>query len=309
MHFSSFRLRPRNIAAALVTLLVAASLPAQEEPPRPEPTPPPQPATLPAQQTPPPPAATSTQREDLPLPKDIIEQSLHAMGGRDAFHGMTSSFAKAQLQSSRGLVQLEMSWMRPNLILVKQLENATTTATIGFNGEVAWAHDSKGYQILPSEQATLLQREASMFRIVPRMETDLKDLKTIDQVQFAGSNCYKVSGIDFEGAEHFTFFDVADHLVRGAEVVAVGQPTLLSRFSEWKEDQGIKYFSKVDIEQTGSDTINITFTEVKFNTLDESVFALPPEVQAMLKDRQAPTTGPDQPTTAPATLPESREGG
>ena len=146
-----------------------------------------------------------------------------------------------------------------------------------------------------------------MFRMVLHMRDDAKELKTVDQVKFNDADCYKVSAVDKEDHEQFAYFDVKDHLIRGIEATQdspMGQVTSTVKFSEWKQDAGIKYFTKVDIEQMGM-TMTLTFDEVKFNTLEPSVFELPDEVRKMLKDQEAPptTTNPATPTTKPTTRP------
>jgi hypothetical protein len=138
-----------------------------------------------------------------------------------------------------------------------------------------------------------------MLLMVLRMRDDAKSLTTVDQVKFGAFDCYKVSVIDNKDQEQFVLFDVKDDLIRGMETNVAGQGPAIVRFSEWKEAIGIKYFTKVEIEQMGM-TMPLTFDEVKFNTLDASTFALPDEIKQMIKDRDTPATQPSTTPTAPA---------
>ncbi len=311
MNVTAFR--PAAMILTCTLWLVAAAMAvAQDAPPAgdpPAPAPPPAPvATAPAQSQP----APAEPAKNLPSAKDIVWRSIEAMGGREAFDAVKSAATKAEVVGPMGQMTLEMNWMAPNMILVRQTSGDSGGGTsIGSDGTVTWAKGPMDVQILPNEQGKQIQQQASMFLLVQRIESEQKELKTVDQVKFADHDCYRIYGKDNDGIESMFFFDVKDHLIRGGETTMpspMGEMTQTVRFGEWKEDAGIKYFTKLDIEQTGM-SITLTITEVKFNTLNEAMFALPEEVKAMLKEREAapPTTHP-APTTEPE-QPKPSDGG
>jgi hypothetical protein len=240
---------------------------------------------------------------DLPAPRDIIQRSIDAMGGRKAFELIRSAHTLAEVVSPLGQMTLDMSWMAPNKVLVKQISADSGGGIMGSDGMVTWVKGTMGYEIQPNEQAKQIQQQASPFLLVHRIESEHVELKTLDLVRFDGRNCYKIFGKDREGIESAYFFDTEEYLLRGGEMAMpspVGEQTQTNYFREWKQDGGIRYFTRMDVEQAKM-TIKLTITQVKFNTLDESVFALPPEVEGMLKDRE--------PATAPATRPGNRGSG
>jgi hypothetical protein len=285
--------------AALALAHVAGPGALAQDPP---PTQPDATATAPATS----PGSTLPPR-DLPAAKTVIERSIDAMGGRAAFDALKSVATKAEVSGPMAQMSLEMNWMAPNLILVKQAaENSGVGTSIGSDGMVTWAKGPLDCQILPNDQAKQIQQQASMFLLVHRIESEHDELKTIDQVKFGEHDCFKIHGKDRDGIESDFYFDTKEYLIRGGETTMpsqMGEMTQIVRFSEWKQDAGIKYFTRLDIEQMGM-SITLTMTEVKFNTLDASLFALPDEVKAMLKDRE---TSP--PATAPATSPSPQAPG
>lgn len=256
------------------------------------------PASPPAAQTPPASQPSNEARADLPAGKEILNQCIEAMGGEAAFDAVASSMVKATMATPMGDLALDMSWMKPNMVLIQQTMPGMDS-TMGSDGSVSWVKSAMGYKILEPDEAKQMQEQANMFRMVIRLRDDSKELKTVDQTKFSESDCYKVSVTDSDGVVQFAFFDVKDHLLRGIESTQdtqMGQMTSTIKFGEWKEDAGLKFFTKIDIEQMGMN-MTLSFNEVKFNTLEAATFALPDEVKAMLKGDAGGAT------TAPATAP------
>jgi hypothetical protein len=241
---------------------------------------------------------------ELPEAKEVLTQCIDAMGGIKVFEDMTSTMAKCTIANPQmGEAKLELYWMKPNKVFIKQSMTGMES-TMGSDGVVAWMKTPLGPQILDAEAARELREEANMFRMVVHFRNDMKEAKTLERVQFAGSECFKLSLTDDRDEVAIAYFDVTDHLIKGVEQTEAGAPSATTyRFSEWKEDAGIKYFTRVEIEQMGQ-TLPLVFDEVKFNSVDEAIFVLPEEIQAMLKERDAPSSAPAvPPASAPASAP------
>ena len=282
----------RSLSVAALLFAASASFGQDTPPAAPPATPPIQP---PAGTQP---AAPSAPRTDLPAAKDIIAKCIDAMGGEKAFDEMKSSMVKATFTNPMGEAKIEMYWMKPNMVFIKQAMQGMES-TMGSDGTVSWMKNPMGAQILDPDAAKELQDQSNMFRMVIRMRDDATELKTVDQLMFNEMDCYKVSATDKKGQEQFAFFDVKEHLIRGLETNEAGQGPAIVKFTEWKEDAGIKYFTKVEIEQMGM-SMPLTFDEVKFNTLDESTFALPDDIKAMIKEGEGAATKPATTPAAPA---------
>ena len=217
------------------------------------------------------------------------------------FDEMKSSVIKATFTNPMGEAKIEMYWMKPNKVFIKQAMQGMES-TMGSDGTVSWMRTPMDTTILDPEQAKDLQDQSNMFRMVIRIRDDATELATVDQVKFNEFDCYKIRATDKNGQAQFALFDVKDHLIRGLETDEAGQGPATVKFSEWKEDAGIKYFTKVEIERMGM-AMPLTFDEVKFNTLDETTFALPDDIKAMLKDKD------DGAASKPATTNPAGPGG
>lgn len=274
----------RTLAGVLA--VNAATLAAAQDSSQPvPPIPPTQPATQPA-----------APRTDLPAAKDILNKSIEAMGGEKAFDELKSSLIKATFSNPMGEAKIEMYWMKPNKVFIKQSMQGMES-TMGSDGSVSWMRTPMDTTILDPDQARDLQDQSNMFRMVIRMRDDATELATVDQVKFNEFDCYKVRATDRKGQAQFALFDVKDHLIRGLETDEPGQGPAIVKFSEWKEDTGIKYFTKVEIERMGM-SMPLVFDEVKFNSLDATTFALPDDIKALLKEKED-GAGTQPATTAP----------
>jgi len=297
-------------AAVVATLVLGAGVCAQDQDPAAKPPAPspgrtgprtpspaaPAPSSAPAQTQP----ATTTQA-DLPSAKEIINRGIDAMGGEKAINAIQSSMVKASgtIPGGGEVVSVEMSWMKPNMFLIKQLAPQSTMA--GSDGVVAWTKNDEGYQVIEPELAKQVQSDANMFRMLITMRDESKELKTVERTNYADTDCYKISLIDEAGTESFAFFGVEDRLIRGQ---MIPMRRVSATFSDWKADADIKFFTKMVMEQP-TQALTLTFTKVEFNKLDASLFELPQEVRAMLKEQEAP---PTRPATQPSTMPSPAGG-
>ena len=289
--------RIRHLISVIAMGVVSVTVAAQDAPK------PADPASPPVAPPPTPPAATqpTVPRTDLPAAKDILNKCIEAMGGEKAFDEMKSSVIKATFTNPMGEAKIEMYWMKPNKVFIKQAMQGMES-TMGSDGTVSWMRTPMDTTILDPEQAKDLQDQSNMFRMVIRIRDDATELATVDQVKFNEFDCYKIRATDKNGQAQFALFDVKDHLIRGLETDEAGQGPATVKFSEWKEDAGIKYFTKVEIERMGM-AMPLVFDEVKFNTLDETTFALPDDIKAMLKDKD------DGAASKPATTNPAGPGG
>lgn len=297
-----FQMVLKSLIAVGASLLVGVSAAAQDTPPgtRPSPRPSTQPAATKPDTAPP---------KDLPPAKEIIDASIKAMGGKEAFEAIESTSIKATMTGSpMGDVNMTMVSAKPGRFLVTQSMPAMGETSIGCDGTVGWMNSPMmgGYQLLDEQQTKEMQQQSNMFRLVLKMEEDYPDHETVDKTEFNGQDCYKIKLVNPEGKEGFAFFSVDKKLIQGMEVkeeTPMGAVNVSITFDQWKEIGDVKVFTKMNIEQMGM-AMAMTFNEVDFNKADPAAFELPEEVKELVKKRDAPPE--TQPETQPATQPATR---
>lgn len=227
------------------------------------------------------PAPPPRQDESLPAARDILNKSIQAMGGEQALSGLKTSTAHCMIDHPQMMqTTIEMHWMKPNRVLIRQSTQGTDTS-MGFDGETAWMVTPLGARILPDEVAMELAQQANMFGMLLHFRDDMKSITTVEKLTFNGAECYRIELVSETGPVAFAYIHAADHLLVGLQRGASGSPQMtLNRFSEWKETAGIVHFTRIDIEQQGQ-SVPLVLKTVEFNSTDESLFVVPEEIKTM----------------------------
>jgi outer membrane lipoprotein-sorting protein len=259
----------------------------------------------------PPVTAPSTQpAKNLPPAKEIIDGSLKAMGGKEAFEKLTSTRVVGKMNMMGTDATMEFITAKPNKYLVKQTAPGIGEMQTGSNGELTWLSMPRGgYQLLDADQAKEMRRQADVYRIVWHMQDDQKEFQTVDRLTFRNADCYKVRLVDEHGKEQFAFFNAESKLAQGLEMTEegpMGPVTATLTFDEWKQIGDVKVFTRITIEQMGVQQ-KLDLTDVEFNKVDDAVFEPPDAVKELAKKQPSPPP-PPPPATQPATQPQSPPG-
>lgn len=237
-------------------------------------------------------APTLAMARNLPPAKEILDNAVKAMGGRDAIKNVKSSSFKAKMNTPMGDVLIESYYLNPDQFLIKQAVPGMGEITMASDGQTTWTHNPMmGYQLLDDEEVELMRDQASMHNLVVRLEKEFSDIQTVEQLKFNDRDCYKLRMLDTEGQEQFAYFDVKGHLMAGMEMqqaTPMGPSKATMRFEDWKTYGDIKFFSRMVISQMGMD-MTMEMTEVKFDNVDKKIFALPDEVKKLAAERKAAT--------------------
>lgn len=253
-------------------------------------------------QSPPTEKPAAEKSDDLPEPKEILEKSLDAMGGRNVFEAVESVRLAIVLESPMGNVSISSQSAKPDKVYIVQSVPGMAEMKMGLNGKVGWLHNPMaGYQILPEGEIDQLRRQANMHNIVGTFEDQFPTMETVGLVDRDEKKCYKVRLEDEQDNESFAYFDADSSLVVAFENTQQGprgEMTTTMTFSDWEEQDKMKLYRTVVVDQLGTQ-MNMKITEVEFNNVDESVFELPEEVKKMSGDSggDSPSPGPTPPPT------------
>ena len=299
-HVSAHAVRIAFCLAAGWTLTASAHAPPPSSPP----------TTAPATQP------QTTAPQNLPPAKQIIEASQAALGDPKVVNDVSSISSKATLHGPMGDVNFDLKTTRNGAFFLKQsLSNQPGfESTVCYDGKIGWMVGPDGRAQLVDE-ATLEQgrqqfRMLFPFWLVLHPTENFQSFETVDRVQYAGEDCYKVRlfSENEPDIQRFGYYDTDDSTIRGIGVVQespMGPVNVDFVFSDWKEFDGVKMFTVMNVEQMGQQ-LKVDYTEIAFNKVDPSVFEPPPQVQELLKPKPAETQ--PQPAPPPATAPENSGG-
>ncbi len=251
------------------------------------------------------PAAGVQAAEPLPSASDIFARAATAAGGADLIRMQTSrtqtGTIEMQAQSLKGTITTRT--VAPNLLLVETDLPGFGKIRQGINGTIGWSIDPmRGPSLMEADELERVQRDSSI-------ESELNPGAGCDAVEVIGRS-------DFRGIPSFKvqlkrgesrstrFYEVSTgRLIGSVEMVksSMGEFEVTTSFSDFSLFSG-RTIAKVQENTMMGQTQKLTMNTIDFATIDLSVFALPAEIQALVKAAQAPVKAPVKaPTLPPAT--------
>lgn len=233
------------------------------------------------------PAVPASAQDALPSGRDVINRFVDAIGGRDAIlaqsgrHMMGSFEIPAQGMGGA----LDVYAQPPNKMLVKVTIEGIGEVLTGYDGATAWAmNPMMGPMVLDSLQLKQMQQQADFYSsLYP--EGQISGLETVAEEVFEGVACYKVKVTTAWGESYHEFFDKATGLMVGSQrnqESPMGSVDIVTVVSGWHEVEGMRVPFKSVQRTMGIEQV-ITVDSVNALSVPDSVFALPPEIRALLK--------------------------
>ena len=223
----------------------------------------------------------------LPEAKGIIDRHVEAVGGRAVIKARQSVKATGTMSiAANGMSgAIEIYSMRPNKQLVKMTLGGVGDVLEGFDGTHAWSlNPMSGPRLLTGDEATQRALDADF-------DTNLDpgakytSLKTLEKTTFDGRDCYKVSLVRKDGVEDIEFYDVKTGLKAGSintRKNEMGTLQITSTFNDYKQFGPMLQPTLLKQSAMGAEIVT-TITGVEFDKVDPSVFDLPAQIKALIK--------------------------
>lgn len=240
-------------------------------------------ALIPAKAVP----AGSQQESALPPAREVIAKFIQAIGGREAILSIGSVRAtgifEVPAQGLRGDAELHAA--KPDKVVMKINVAGLGELLEGFDGTVGWSlNPVTGPSLKEGKELEQARRDADFYRELHE-EKDFKSIETVERTQFEGSDCYKLKLVTNTGDEYFEYFDVESGLLRGRvqdRVTQMGTVPVTEVVSDYKEFEGMRVPTKTVVRLLGQEQV-LTITSFERGSFDDSVFALPEEIKALVQ--------------------------
>ncbi len=255
----------------------------------------------------PPPAPTKGTLDTsgtLPSAEEIFSKAIAASGGADLIRMQTSrtqtGTVEMAAQSLKGTIITKS--VDPNMLFIETEIPGFGKIRQGVNGTTGWSIDPmRGASIMSPEELTRVLRESSIeAELNPAMGCDTPTVE--GKITFAGNPCYQVKLKCGEDAST-RFYNIDSGLLVGSSAkvsTQMGELDVTTTYKDFDEFSGRK-IAKVQENSLMGQTQKLTITQVEFTPIDPSVFALPPEIQALVNAAKNPApatpTTPSTPTT------------
>jgi hypothetical protein len=226
-------------------------------------------------------------QEAMPAGRTVINRYIEAIGGREVILRQSGRHITGKFEiPAQGMGgDLEIYGQPPNRILVKVSLAGIGSIQSGYDGTTGWAvNPMMGPMVLDSLQLQQMKQQADFYaNLYP--EASIASLETVADTTFDSTPSYKVKVVTTWGEEYFEFFDKAKGLQVGSirnQASPMGNMEISSVVSDYRLVEGLLVPFKQVQRTMGIEQV-ITVLSVEVMTVPDSVFALPPEIRALMK--------------------------
>jgi hypothetical protein len=185
------------------------------------------------------------------------------------------------------------------------------TTQEGFDGSVAWTADPmRGTQIKEGKELNQARHDADLHADLNYADY-YKTFETVELTEFRDQPAYKVRLVNNDDVESFQFYSPETGLKLGEQQTVPTQmgPIHVTGIINAYADHGDIKVPAAVTNDMGHMQQQITIESVSFEPIEESVFALPPAVQALLappaEEEEPETPAEDEPETPAEDEPEA----
>lgn len=238
-----------------------------------------------AQQSQAPPANQASA--DLPSGRAVIDRYIEAIGGAETITGTDSWRARGTFElPAQGITgTLEIMSARPARSRVVLDVPGVGIIESGFDGKVAWMIDPVSGPALLTDRALAQAADDAAFDAVLHEPAFTPELTTVERLQFDGRQAYKVRVVFASGREQFEYYDVESGLqigTEGARQTPMGVVPSTSFLRNYKPFGRTMQATEV-VQQTFGFEQVVRIQSFEYDVVPENAFALPPQIQALVK--------------------------
>jgi len=221
----------------------------------------------------------------LPTVQQVLGHYVTALGGRDAIFKHKSMTIRGKFEvSEKGPEFDRVAYFKNGKMLYQiNLPNGSRFQQ-GFDGKVAWQVSPEGKATVSGGDAIKSsERDADMYYPAHVMDY-FSSMEVVDVTDFEGHTCYHLKGTNKWGRVNEHFYDTTTGLLVGYRFNTSwrgGAGDESEVFSEYKDFGGWQIPTR-KVSKSADATQVETITAVSFDDVDDSVFALPEAVKAVL---------------------------
>jgi hypothetical protein len=233
------------------------------------------------------PAGPSAEQTGLPTAREIVDRSLKAIGGAEAFKAVKSLRARGTLSiPAQGMSgDLEMMAARPNKLLTRAKIAGMGQLEEAYDGKIAWSLDPVNGPSLVIGKALSERADEAWFDSPLHAEGYVRLMTVAGKETFDKRPAYRVKITLMSGAELSELFDVETGFQIGFEAsreTPFGTVPTRSIFRDYKQFGTLMYPTSISQSVLGIEQV-VTFTSYEFNLVPANTFDVPPVIKALIK--------------------------
>ena len=229
------------------------------------------------------PAEQAATTPALPAARQILDRHIQEIGGREALQRLQSIRTSATLSFAGLTGEMTAYAKRPDRLLVHTSLPGVGEIRTGYNGQVAWSTDPvQGPRLLTGNELVEM-RERARFDQMLKDPSSYQSIETVQRTTFEGRPVYEVKVVRPSGREETEYYDAETGLQIGqitTQSSAMGQMQVTTVMSDYRRFGPLLLAAKA-VQRLGPQEISITTNSVDYDTVADSVFALPAEIRAL----------------------------
>lgn len=243
---------------------------------------------------------------DLPAARAILDRFVEVTRARELVEKTTSIHASGTFSLAGGQMEgpIQMWFKKPSQQRSEIELPMIGKMVQGCDGKSSWMTNAMTGARLSSGVELLQAQLEADFSARLKPDALFESLATLGRTTFDGRDCYEVQevlrpleGMDPEASLQARtlreYYEVATGLLAGMEVYTESDlfsGTVRTTLKEYGTFGGYPMVTRSVVE-TGPQVVEITIDDVEFDTVDDQVFSVPADVQALL-DRAAKKAAP-----------------
>jgi hypothetical protein len=233
-------------------------------------------------------------QDALPTGEEIRERYIEALGGRAALTAPTSSHVMGTFEiPANGISgEMEMYGAAPNRLFTTMDMPGLGQSRTGFDGEVAWMINSAmGAMLIEGKNLQQLKQQADFYSVL-HPEEHIQSFEPVARKDFEGKQCYEVRVVTNWDEEYTEYYEVETGLQLGSvrtQESPMGGIEATTVVEMYQQFGSILVPTKIVQRAMGMEQI-MTITQIEYDVVADSMFAIPPEIQELLKSTPPDTT-------------------
>lgn len=229
--------------------------------------------------------AAENDPKPTPLPRGsvLLQRFIRAVGGVAAIRDVQSMSASGQIHLPGSEETGQFSWAVADggrCVFDLTFQNLGHS-TYGSNGTIGWESLTLGETKTVREVATSTiesrRRRSNWFELALTLPARARTFDTIGLSIFDGCSAFEIRMVDETDRVHHVFFDTTTHLLLGVRIIErgpLGPADVTIRFGDWKPVGSLLLFHTVSIDHANVH-MRLHFEHVSLQDVPTTRFALP----------------------------------
>lgn len=232
-------------------------------------------------------ATPAGQEKKLPTAREVVDRSLKASGGAEAFKSIKSMRVKGTFsivgQALTG--EIDMMAARPNKQLMRVTIPAIGTLEEGFDGKIGWSISPLQGPSLVVDRQLSERADEAWFDAELHQDDFIKEMSVVGREVLEGRDVYRLKVVTLRGNEQFELYDVENGLQVSTEAsrdTPLGIVPSKAFMKEYQKFGSVLMPTRVVQKVLGQEHV-FAFTSYEFDSVPADAFDLPLPIKALIK--------------------------